>query len=78
MAGVPEHTVVGTVIMFPMIAVEQVLHTTSVALLGLRIYQAMHWVSDSLPALSLAVGAVWLAGAVAKRLALDASPGCPG
>src|SRR5919205_2908870 len=47
---------------FSVVGFEQVLHTTS----GLALYQVMHWVSDSLLALPLAILAVWLGPSVAN------------
>jgi hypothetical protein len=47
---------------FSVVGFEQVLHTTS----GLALYQAMHWISDSLLALPLATLAVWLGSVLAN------------
>jgi hypothetical protein len=62
--------VVALVIVFPVIGLEQWWHTTPVVLRTLPLYEAMHWVSDSLLALPLAVGAVWGADLLATRAGL--------
>ena len=54
--------VIGGLLAFSVVGFEQVLHTTS----GLALYQVMHWVSDSLLALPLAMLAVWLGTWVAN------------
>jgi predicted DNA repair protein MutK len=57
-----------TLLVFPVIGLEQVLHTTTVALLQAPVYQALHWLSDGLFALPLGAVAVWSGHRVARRL----------
>ena len=54
-------------ITFPVIGLEQIAHTSGAALAAYPLYQALHWFSDSLLALPLAVIAVWTGGLIAKR-----------
>ena len=58
----------GTLLVFPVIGLEQALHTTTAALLQAPVYQALHWLSDSLFALPLGACAVWSGHRVARRL----------
>jgi hypothetical protein len=58
---------------FPTIALEQLLHTDRSALASMPLYQALHWMSDSLLALPLAALAVWGAQRLATGLGLGAS-----
>jgi hypothetical protein len=60
-AGTDRYSLMGGLLAFSVVGFEQVLHTTS----GLALYQLMHWVSDSLLALPLAIVAVWLGTVVA-------------
>lgn len=53
---------------FPVIGLEQVLHTSPAALAAEPLYQALHWLSDALLALPLAAAAVWSGHRVARRL----------
>ncbi len=55
-------------VVFPVIGFEQIAHTPPAALVGLPVYQALHWLSDSLLALPLAATAVWGGHALARRL----------
>jgi hypothetical protein len=56
----------------PVIGVEQLAHTDRLALAALPLYQALHWLSDSLLALPLAAVAVWSGQRLATRLGLRA------
>jgi hypothetical protein len=47
------------VLSLPVIGLEQVVHTSPTALVNFPVYEALHWLSDSLLALPLAVAAVW-------------------
>jgi hypothetical protein len=58
---------------FPTIGVEQLVHTDRPMLVALPLYQALHWLSDSLLALPLAAVAVWGGQRLAARLGLGAS-----
>jgi len=70
-ATVPQdRLLVALLTIFPVIGLEQILHTTPGELLALPFYEAMHWVSDSLLALPLAVAAVWVGLWSATRLRL--------
>lgn len=64
---------VALVLTFPTIGLEQLLHTDRWTLAALPLYQALHWLSDSLLALPLAAGAVWSGQRLATRSGLDAS-----
>jgi hypothetical protein len=57
----------------PVIAFEQLLHTRPAALQALPVYHALHWLSDALLALPLAVAAIWGGRWLANRLALGSS-----
>jgi hypothetical protein len=57
-------------IVFPVIGLEQILHTPQASLQALAFYEALHWVSDSLLALPLAVSAVLVGHWLADRLGL--------
>ena len=56
----------------PVIGVEQLVHTDRPTLAALPLYQALHWLSDSLLALPLAAVAVWGGQRLATRLGLGA------
>ena len=56
----------------PVIGVEQLVHTDRLTLAALPLYQALHWLSDSLLALPLAAVAVWGGQHLANRLGLSA------
>jgi hypothetical protein len=56
----------------PVIGVEQLVHTDRPTLVALPLYQALHWLSDSLLALPLAAVAVWGGQRFATRLGLGA------
>jgi hypothetical protein len=58
---------------FPVVGLEQVLHSSPAAILALPAYEALHWLSDGLLALPLAAAAVWLGGCLARRFALGRS-----
>jgi hypothetical protein len=64
----------------PVIGVEQLVHTDRPTLAALPLYQALHWLSDSLLALPLAAVAVWGGQRLATRLGLRAEtpPGIVG
>ena len=64
---------VALVLTLPTIGLEQLLHTDRWSLAALPVYQALHWLSDSLLALPLAAGAVWGGQRLASRSGLDAS-----
>lgn len=69
-----DHAVrVALMLTLPTIGLEQLLHTDRWTLAALPVYQALHWLSDSLLALPLAGGAVWGGQRLALRLGLDAS-----
>jgi hypothetical protein len=59
---------VAAVIAFPVIGLEQILHTSIFELQAQPMYEALHWLSDSLLALPLAVAAVWTGHRLAARL----------
>jgi hypothetical protein len=61
------------VVVFPVIGLEQALHTNPVVLLALPLYEALHWVSDALLALPLGAAAVWAGGRLAVRFGLGGS-----
>src|SRR5579859_1984350 len=60
-------------LVFPTIGLEQLLHTSNQALTSLPLYEALHWLSDSLLALPLAVFAVWGGRRLAARLELGSA-----
>ena len=62
---------VAAALSFVVVGWEQLQHTGLAALGFLPLYQAMHWVSDSLLALPLAVLAVWAGQQLAGRLGLS-------
>lgn len=64
---------VALVLTLPTIGLEQLLHTDRWTLAALPVYQALHWLSDSLLALPLAASAVWGGQRLASRSGLDAS-----
>ncbi len=64
----PDRVVLALLIVFPVIGFEQILHTTLAELQALPLYEAMHWVSDSLLALPLGVAAIWSGTWCATRL----------
>lgn len=73
-ASFRQHTlVVALVIVFPVIGLEQFLHTTPLEFQRQPVYEALHWLSDSLLALPLAALAVWLGDWFATRLGIGAS-----
>src|SRR5579859_41084 len=57
-------------LVFPTIGLEQLIHTSDRALASLPVYEALHWLSDSLLALPLAMLAVWGGRRLAARLDL--------
>lgn len=63
------------VLAFPTVGLEQLLHTDRTALAALPVYQALHWLSDSLLTLPLAAVAVWGGERLARALRLDTSTG---
>jgi hypothetical protein len=63
----------GLLIVFPVIGLEQLLHTSPGALQALPLYETLHWLSDGLLALPLAVAAVWSGRWVGDRLRLGRS-----
>jgi hypothetical protein len=58
------HSLLGALLAFGVVGWEQVLHTEAG---GLPLYQVLHWISDSLLALPLAVAAVWAGTRLANR-----------
>jgi hypothetical protein len=60
-------------LVFPTIGLEQLLHTGDQALSSLPLYEVLHWLSDSLLALPLAVLAVWAGRRLAVRLGLGSA-----
>jgi len=60
-------------LVFPTIGLEQLLHTSNQALTSLPLYEALHWLSDSLLALPLAIVAVWGGRRLAGRLGLGSA-----
>lgn len=69
-----QHTLlIALVIGFPVIGFEQILHTSPAVLATQPVYQAFHWLSDSLLALPFAVAAVWGGEWLARRFELGAS-----
>jgi hypothetical protein len=64
---------VALVIVFPVIGLEQILHTSIFALRAQPVYEALHWLSDSLLAVPLAVAAVWAGHWLAARFRIGAT-----
>jgi hypothetical protein len=64
---------VALVIVFPVIGLEQILHTSTFELRAQPLYEALHWLSDSLLALPLAAAAVWAGHWLASRLQIGVS-----
>jgi len=64
---------VALIIVFPVIGLEQFLHTTPFEFQRQPMYEALHWLSDSLLALPLAALAVWVGNWLATRLGLGIS-----
>jgi hypothetical protein len=64
---------VALVIVFPVIGLEQILHTSTFELRAQPLYEALHWLSDSLLALPLAAAAVWAGHRLATRLQIGLS-----
>jgi hypothetical protein len=60
----------GLLVVFPVVGLEQLLHTSPAALQALPLYEILHWLSDGLLALPLAVAAVWSGRWVGDRLRL--------
>jgi hypothetical protein len=58
-------------IALPVVGLEQIRHTSPTALAAFPVYEALHWLSDSLLALPLAVIAVWAGGWIARRAGHD-------
>lgn len=70
----PDSTVrLALLLVFPTIGLEQLLHTSGQALTSLPLYEVLHWLSDSLLALPLALLAVWGGRRLAGRLGLGAA-----
>src|SRR5215467_4500154 len=65
--------IVALVIVFPVIGLEQILHTSIFELRAQPLYEGLHWLSDSLLALPLAAAAVWAAHWLATRLQIGVS-----
>jgi hypothetical protein len=61
------HWLTAALLAFGVVGWEQLLHTGSG---GLPLYQLLHWLSDSLMALPLALGAVWAGSRLASRRGL--------
>ena len=66
---------VASVIVFPVIGLEQCLHTTQAALLTLPVYELLHWLSDALLALPLGFAAVWAGDRVADHFGIRLESG---
>jgi len=64
---------VALIIVFPVIGLEQFLHTTPLELQRQPLYEGLHWLSDSLLALPLAALAVWAGNWLATRLGIGGS-----
>jgi hypothetical protein len=64
---------VALVIVFPVIGLEQILHTSTLALRAQPVYETLHWLSDSLLAVPLVVAAVWTGQWLAARLQIGYS-----
>jgi hypothetical protein len=58
-------------IALPVVGLEQVRHTSPTALAAYPLYEALHWLSDSLLALPLALLAVWTGGWIVRRAGHD-------
>jgi hypothetical protein len=74
-AGVPASTDtlrLALLLAFPVIALEQVVHTDTPVSTAWPVHEALHWLGDSLLALPLAAAAIWLGDRVASRHGLDA------
>src|ERR1700687_3736849 len=54
-------------LIFPTVGLEQLLHTSGPALTAQPLYEALHWLSDSLLALPLAALAVWSGQRITSR-----------
>jgi hypothetical protein len=73
-AKVHQHTLaVAFIIIFPVIALEQLLHTSPTALRALPVYEALHWLSDALMALPLGVIAVLAGDRLARHFRIRLS-----
>ena len=68
----PDVLVTALIIIFPVIGLEQIWHTTPVVLRTLPLYEALHWLSDALLAVPLGAAAVWGGNYLATRLRIGA------